>query len=331
MNTGFLGIGVSLPETILDSFEIEKKLGKEKGWIFRRTGIKQRRIISDDKQVSDLGKEAALRAIKNAGIRKEDIDYILVATSSPEMIWPSTACIIQEKLKLLNVPCVDIQAVCSGFSYGLDLANAKIEKNPEMKILFICTEAFTRMVDKEDQVTYPLFGDGAGAVVLGKVENSYGILRNYLGADGRMTNLLKIPAGGSANPCNRPKSHKVLMEGTEVFKYVLDLLPKITKDALEKCNLSINDIKYFIPHQANQRITSDFEGKMDLKGSEKVFSNIEKYGNTSCASIMIALNELYESGKLKKGDLVVTIGFGAGFTWGINIIRWNLKPKYKKS
>ncbi|OIP22984.1 3-oxoacyl-ACP synthase [bacterium CG_4_10_14_0_2_um_filter_33_32] len=326
LNVGILGIGVYLPDQIVNNSTIEQELKKNFGWIEKRTGIRKRRVIASNQQVSDLAALAAEAALKDANLDKADISLILVATSSPEMPWPSTACLVQDKLGITTgIPCFDIQAVCSGFSYGLDIA-CKYSKQ-DGNILFICAEAFTRITNPKDDGTYPLFGDGAGALIIGHVEQGYGILDSQLGADGEKHHLLRIPAGGSAILYGEKKLHFVHMDGREVFKIATDIPFRITQNILDKNSISVTDVKFFVPHQANQRIIDAYAKGLGFFGSNKVFSNIAEYGNTSSASIPIALHELNSHGLLEKGDIIVTVSFGAGFTWGANIIRWNLEKR----
>ncbi len=322
MGAGIKGIGIYLPQKVITSSYIEKKLNMSEGWIEKRSGIRERRQILSNQEVSDLGAIASLKAIEDAGLKNEDIGFILVASSSPEMVWPSTASIIQKKLGISDIPCLDIQAVCSNFVYGLEHCCLLVPKY--QNILFICAEAITRFLNEDDQGTYPLFGDGAAALVIGNVKEGYGVLSSKLGADGTKADLLYIPAGGSAIPFMDKGSHSIYMDGQEVFKLAIDIPAKITKEILSENSISLDEVKFFIPHQANQRIIDAYKKEMELVDKGKVFSNIEKYGNTSSASIPIAFFELYESGLLENGDLVVTVGFGAGFTWGVNIIRWYL-------
>ncbi len=327
LKAGITGLGIALPNRVITNEKIEKIIGVPEGWVLeKKLGIEERRWVSDNEQVSDLGTKAAFAAIENADIRKEEISYIIAATSSPEHIWPSTACLIQQKLELDNIPAVDIQAVCSGFAYGLDMTSQLIHKYP--KILFVCTEALSRFLNPKDEKVFPLFGDGAAAVIIENVKEPFGVLGSLLGADGKGSDLLGIGAGGSKLPSSEIKYHTIKMDGRQVYRFAVSKPKEIAEKILSQFNLTKDDIKFFVLHQANERITREFEQKMGLVGTDKVYSNIANLGNTSSASIPLALHELYQNGRLEKEDLVVTIGFGAGLTWGANLICWNLeKPK----
>jgi len=326
LRVGILGLGIYLPERIIPNHIIEQKLGLESGWIEERSGIKERRLISDNEQVSDLAYRASMSAIEDAGIDRSEIGYIFLSTSSPEYPWPATACLLQAKLGI-KAACIDLNAVCAGFTAGLDFADGHVKNHKGMKVLLVCSEAFTRMSNPKDKGTYPLFGDGTGAVILGPVEEPYGIIGSLAEADGTKADILKIPAGGSKMLYSSVKTdHMVYMEGSEVFRTATRVLPPFVERLLKEYELSTDDIKYFVFHQANQRILDIVAKKIGLKNNDRVFSDIGKYGNTSSASIPIALYELYRGGKLQKGDLICTVGFGAGMTWSGNIICWNLDP-----
>lgn len=324
MNAGILGMGIYIPEGRLTNQDLEKMVDTSDKWITQRTGIKERPVIDNNQKVSDMGELAAREAIKNAGIDPQEIELIVCATGSPEYIWPATACLIQKKLEIRNgCPAFDIQAACSGFVYGLSAASAYIKSGNYKKILLVCPEVMTRYVNYKDRDTCVLFGDGAGAAVLAPVENPFGVLGSVIKAEGERAELLTIPDSGSSrrildDPC-------IQMNGREIYEFAIKSGISIIKEVLEKSRIELNKVKYVIPHQANKRITESIGDCLQIP--EKMVSNIEKLGNTGAASIPIALYELFENGKLRKGDLIITVGFGAGLTWGANLIRWNLKQK----
>jgi len=315
-----------LPDKVLTNFDLEKMVETSDEWIRTRTGISKRRIISDNINVSDLAVEAAGKALLDGNLSITDIDLIILSTCSPEMVMPSTACLVQQKLGAKTMPAFDISAGCTGFIYAITAGTQFIETGLYKKILIIGADALSRYIDWTDRNTCVLFGDGAGAVVLGEVEEGYGVLSNYLAASGAGANLLEIPAGGSRMPATEnsyeKKLHCVNMNGNEVFKFAVRALPQAAKAALKKANLTIDDVSYVIPHQANTRILEAAARKLKIN-SDKIISNIDKFGNTSTASIPIALDELAKSHRIKVGDILLLVGFGAGLTWGANVIKWN--------
>ena len=322
---GIAGMGVFVPEKILTNADLEKMVDTSDEWIRVRTGIVERRIVEGDTATSDLAAEAAKNAIKDAGIKAEDIDLILVATSTADMIFPSTACLVQSKLGIDGCAAFDLQAACTGFVYGMTVAAQFIETGMYETVLLIGADAFTRHINWEDRGTCILFGDGAGAVVLKRVETGYGLIGSYRAADGRGADLLKIPAGGSANPGSeetvRDKLHYVQMNGNAVFKFAVRVLHEAAIGALENVGMLVEEIDYLVPHQANIRIIDAAASRLGID-KKKIIVNLERYGNTSTASIPLALNDLYQSGKLKRGNNLMLVGFGAGLTWGANIIKW---------
>lgn len=323
---GIIGIGSHLPSKTLTNFDLEKIVDTSDKWIKTRTGISERRIIDDNTGLSDLAVSASKKALFDAGLEITDIDLIILSTCSPEMVMPSTACLVQQKLGAKTIPAFDISAGCTGFIYAVAIGAQFIETGCYKKVLVIGADALSKHLDWTDRGTCVLFGDGAGAVVLGVVEQGYGILSNYLAATGAGANLLKIPAGGSGLPATKDsfvkKLHCVQMNGNEVFKFAVRALPQATNAALRKANLTVDDVDYFIPHQANIRILETAARKLGV-GFDKIVNNIDKYGNTSTASIPVALDELWQSGVIKKGDVMLLVGFGAGLTWGANVIKWS--------
>jgi len=323
---GIVGIGSYVPETVLTNHELEQMVDTSDEWIRTRTGIVERRLAVDGETTSDLALEASLRALKDANIRKEDIDLIIVATASPDMIFPSTACFLQQKLGLKNIPAFDVAAACSGFVFGLSVAWQYVATGTYKTVLFVGADTLTHFVNWQDRSTCVLFGDGAGAVILRETEPGYGILSCSLSSDGSGANLLKIPAGGANLPGTAESVneglHFIQMNGNEVFKFAVRAIPEVSERALKEAGLTVDDVDFFIPHQANSRIINTAAARLRI-GADKVVTNIEKYGNTSTASIPLALDEIWQQGKLEKGSLLLLVGFGAGLTWGANIVRWS--------
>lgn len=324
---GIVGIGISLPQKVLTNFDLEKIVDTSDEWIRTRTGIFERRIADENTSSSCLGAEAAKKALEHANISPEEIDLIIVATATPDMFFPSTACIIQSKIGAKNAAAFDISAACSGFVYGITVANKFIATGQYKNALVIGTETLSQITDWKDRNTCILFGDGAGAVILKEVEEGYGILATRLGADGSLGEYLTAPACFASKEevekRAEGKIHTIWMNGREVFKFAVRIFEETTKQVLGDCNLGIKDVDLFIPHQANIRIINSAAEKLGIP-SEKFFSNIHKYGNISAASIPVALYEAYSEGKIKKGDVILLVAFGGGLTWGSVVIKWNL-------
>ncbi len=321
---GILGLGCYLPPKKLTNSDIEKIVDTTNEWIVTRTGIKERRIASKEVAASDLGVEASKAAIENAGLKPEDIDLIIAATITPDMAFPATACIIQDKIGAKNAAAFDINAACTGFVYGIVLAKQFINTGTYNNVLVVGTEKLTSIVDWTDRSTCVLFGDGAGACVVGK-SNDRRIVSSFLGADGSGGHLLSMPAGGSRLPATedtvKNKLHFLKMEGNEVFKIAVRIMVQAADKAIKKVGLKPSDINLVIPHQANIRILMAVAKRLGLP-EEKIFLNIEKYGNMSAASTAVALAEAGQQGKLKKGDNVVLVAFGGGLTYGAAVIKW---------
>jgi 3-oxoacyl-[acyl-carrier-protein] synthase-3 len=323
---GITGIGSYVPGRVLTNQELEQSVDTSDEWIRTRTGIVERRLTEDGVTTSDLAYEASTRALLDAGMKPEDIDLIIVATASPDMIFPSTACILQKKLGVFGIPAFDVAAACAGFVFGLSVAEQYVASGTYNRVLFVGSDALTHFVNWKDRNTCVLFGDGAGAVILERTEPGYGILSCSLACDGSGADLLEIPAGGANLPGteNSVKNglHYIRMNGNEVFKFAVRAIPEISKAALDQARLGVDDVDYFIPHQANSRIINTAAAKLGIK-PEKVVCNIDRYGNTSTASIPLALDEVWRRGELDKGKIVLLVGFGAGLTWGANVIRWS--------
>jgi len=325
VNSGILGTGHSYPEGILTNADLERIVDTSDEWITTRTGIKQRRKAGPDEYTSQFAVRASREAINRAGIDPAEIDLILCATVTPDQILPSTACLIQAELGANNASAMDIVAACSGFLYGLSLADAMIRCGQSKYSLVIGAEILTRYVDYTDRSTCVLFGDGAGAAVLGAVESDRGILAAKIRSDGRYEEQLYAPGGGTKGGFTAETiargDHFFKMKGNELFKVAVRSMTDISREVLQDAGLTTEDVKLFIPHQANQRITDAVASKLNVDEA-MVYSNIAMHGNTSSASIPIGLDECVESGRVQKGDVVLLASFGGGVTWGGVVMRW---------
>jgi 3-oxoacyl-[acyl-carrier-protein] synthase III len=321
---GITGLGMYVPKKVLTNAELENMVETSDEWITSRTGIKKRRIAKPGTPSSELAVNAAKKALESAKMKPEDIELIIVATITPDMPFPSTACFVQSKIGAKKAACFDIGAACSGFIYGLVSAKHFIDSGMYKNALVIGVEVLSSVTDYTDRNTCVLFGDGAGAAVLQPV-SSGGILSHYLGADGDLANLLYLPGGGSRNPASadtvKDRLHYIKMSGSEVFKSAVRLMTDAATHAVCDANLGCKDISLLIPHQANMRIIHSVRQRIGLP-EEKVYLNVEKYGNISAASTIIALCEAVNEKRIKKGDIVVLVAFGAGFTWGSIVIKW---------
>lgn len=325
VRAGIAGLGVGIPNEVVTNHDLEKRIDTTDEWIVTRTGIRERRIAPPEVATSDLAAQAAVQALQNAGRAAEEVDLIVVATATPDMPWPSTACLVQAKIGATRAAAFDLNAVCSGFVYALWTASQAVETGAYRCVLVIGADILSRQVNWEDRATCVLFGDGAGAVVLTPVEEPYGVLSGVLGADGTGAPLLHVPAGGTREPLSAEviaqKRHTIQMRGREVFKFAVTIMGEVSMQALEQAGIAPEEVSLFIPHQANIRIIQAAAERLNLP-MERVFVNVDRYGNTSAASIPIALYEAWVSGRLQKGDVVVVVGFGAGLTWGACVIRW---------
>jgi 3-oxoacyl-[acyl-carrier-protein] synthase III len=321
------GLGVYTPERRLTNEELAKQVDTTDEWIRTRSGISERRIAADGENPSDMGVNAALVAIERAGIRKDEIDLIICATMTPDMAFPSTACLIGAKLGLNGVPAFDITAACSGFIYLLQVGNHMLRAGEYRNILIVGTEKLSSIVDWQDRGTCVLFGDAAGAAVLSKCDEPYvGILGNVLGADGSNPELLYCPAGGAAKPASAEtvanREHYLRMNGKEIFKLAARVMAASCEKVLEKCGVTSDQVTCFVPHQANIRIIEAVAKQLGI-GMDRFPLNLDRYGNTSAASIPLALEEAWRAGRFKKGDYVLLVAFGAGLTWGATLIKWH--------
>ncbi|WP_456275879.1 beta-ketoacyl-ACP synthase III [Bacillus sp. AK128] len=308
MNAGIIGIGRYLPERVVTNHELEQMVDTSDEWIRTRTGIEERRIASDDIDTSDMAFFAAEKALVNAGITAEDIDLIVVATVTPDNPFPSVACLIQDKLGAKNAAAFDIGAACAGFMYGMVMAKQFIESNVYKNVLVVGVEKLSKITDWNDRNTAVLFGDGAGAAVMGPVSEGRGILSFELGSDGSGAKHLY-------------QEDYIVMNGREVFKFAVRQMGESSINVLEKAGLSKEDVDFLIPHQANIRIMEAARQRLELP-EEKMAKTVSKYGNTSASSIPIAIVEELEKGKIKDDDLLVMVGFGGGLTWGAVALRW---------
>ena len=324
-HTHIVGWGKYVPRRVLTNDDLSRMVDTSDGWIHARTGIRERHIAEDGETTASMAIQAAQQALEVAGLSPVQLDLIVVATATPDYLFPATACLVQDALGATRAVAFDLSAGCSGFVYGLSVAAHLLSADVYQTALVIGAETLSRITDWTDRATCILFGDGAGAVVLRAGENEGGVLATVLGADGSGGDLLRLPAGGSRMPASHrtvaERLHFIQMKGREVFRFAVRAIPTATREVLEEAGLSLADLNLLIPHQANQRIIEAAARSLGLP-PEGVYSNLERYGNTSAASIPIALSEAAAEGRIRPGDLVVCVGFGAGLTWGAAAIRW---------
>ncbi len=327
--SSIIGTGSYMPEKVLTNDELSKTVDTNDEWITTRTGIKERRIAAEDQATSDMASEAARRAMTAAGVAPEDIQLIIVATVTPDMFFPSTACFVQKKIGAVNAVCFDISAACSGFLYALQVARHFINTGNRTTALVIGAEKLSSLVNWKDRNTCVLFGDGAGAVVIRRADENADapgrVLSTVMGSDGNLADLLKVPGGGSFCPITpenvESRPNTIHMEGRETFKHAVTRMLEAAQQALEMAGLTAADVSLVIPHQANARIITAIAERLNLP-NEKVFMNLDKYGNTSAATIPVALDEANKAGRLKRGDVILLVAFGGGFTWASSVVRW---------
>jgi 3-oxoacyl-[acyl-carrier-protein] synthase-3 len=319
------GVGSYVPAKVLTNADLEKIVDTSDEWITTRTGIKERRLAAKNEFTSDLATQAALRAMRQAGVTAQELDLIVVATITPDMPFPSTACLVQQKIGAQRAAAFDLEAACSGFIYGLEVAQQFIMSRTYDTVLVIGAEKLSSIVDWQDRNTCVLFGDGAGAAVLQNRPNAHGLLTAVMGADGQKADLLFMPGGGSRCPASADsvasRLHFLRMEGKETFKNAVQAMQTAAEESLRRCEIDISRIKCIIPHQANRRIIDAVGERLGAK-PEQLFINLHKYGNTSAASVAIALDEAVSSGRVRRGDLILLVVFGAGLTWGAAVIEW---------
>ena len=322
---GIIGVGSCLPDKVLTNADLEKIVETTDEWITQRTGISERRILDKGEPTYTLGIKAAQRALEDAGLEAKELDLIIVATAAPDYNTPSTACIIQGEIGAINAAAFDLNAACAGFVYGLTVADQFLKTGYYKKILVVGIEGMSKVTDWEDRNTCVLFGDGAGAVILGQVDKGHGLLSTNIGADGASWKTITIPSYQFSEEDLSKRIHEnkrvLWMDGSEVFKFAVKVLVQATEKVIKDANLTMADVKLLVPHQANIRIIDGAAKRLKVP-TEKVFANVHKYGNISAASIPVALDEIYKSGVLKKGDNLVFVGFGGGLTWASTLIKW---------
>lgn len=319
-----IGTGSHLPQRVLSNLDLEKMVETTDEWIVTRTGMKERRLARADEFTSDMGVEAALKALEEAKISPDQIDLILVATLTPDYIFPSTACLLQARLKAVNAAAMDIQAACSGYLYALSQAKAYIEAGIYHNILVVASEKLSSIVNYEDRNTCILFGDGASAALVSSRGTGLAICNTNLGSDGELSELIILPAGGSRNPATAQtvadKLHYMKMDGKEVFKHAVRRMEAACKQCLDQAGLVESQISWLVPHQANIRIIESMAKRFQVS-MDRVFMTIQKYGNTSASSIGIALDELLKGNKIETGENILLFVFGAGLTWGASLLK----------
>ncbi len=325
-NAAVVGTGAYLPSRVLTNAELEKMVDTTNDWIISRTGISERRIAATDEFTSDMAAAAARIAIEKAGICAADIDLVILATSTPDTIFPSTACRIQHMIGATRAAAFDLQAACSGFLYGMIIAEQFIASHMHETVLIIGAEKLSSIVNWEDRNTCVLFGDGAGAVIMQKApEGKHGLLASDMGSDGAQTDILYMPAGGCRMPVTpeviEQKLNSIHMSGKEVYRYAVGAMNASAERSLQLSGLSSDDLQWVVPHQANLRIINSVRERLGV-GEDRVILNLSRYGNTSAACIPIALHENSESGKIKPGDNLLLVAFGGGLTWASAVLEW---------
>ena len=324
-NAGIVSTGRALPVGKVTNADLEAVLDTSDDWILTRTGIKERRMITGDETNSELSVIASKIALERAGLRPEDVDLLIVSTVTPDLTLPSASCLVQAKLNAHNAFVFDLVAGCTGFLYGLSVAEKFIKTGAAKNVLLVGVDVLTPIMDWKDRNTCVLFGDGAGAVVISRVPTERGILASKMYADGKKAEVLYTPAGGTKSPATHgtieDRLHYVKMNGPEIFKFAVKVMAESTLDVLNMCGLSTSSLDYLIPHQANMRIIDTASKKLGLK-PDQVIVNIERYGNMSSASVPVALDEAVESGKIKEDNIVALVAFGAGLTWGSAVLKW---------
>jgi 3-oxoacyl-[acyl-carrier-protein] synthase-3 len=320
-----IATGSAVPERILNNQDFEKMVDTSDEWIVSRSGIRERHVTDEKTATSDLAAEASRRALHEAGLSPEDLDMIIVGTATPDHVFPSTACFLQDHLGAVNAAPVDVGAACSGFLYGLSIGRAMITSGQYRTVLVSGAETLTKITDYQDRSTCVLFGDAAGVALLRATDEERGVLQTYLGGNGSLWQLLHMPAGGSRLPASQEtvegRLHYIKMSGNEVFKHAVKAMGDAALMVLKQAGLKASGVDLMIPHQANIRIIQATARRIHLP-MERVYVNIDRYGNTSAASIPLAMDEARKKGLQKPGDIWLLVAFGGGFTWGAAIIRW---------
>ena len=319
------GIGSYLPNKVLTNYDLEKMVDTSNDWIIQRTGIKERRIVENGVTTSDIATQASLRAMEDAGVSPKDLDMIITSTITPDHIFPSTSCYIQQKIGATRACAFDILAACAGFIYALSIGQSFINSGAMKTVLVVGAECLSKITDYTDRATCVLFGDGAGAVIIQRDPVKHKILSSILAADGSEADVLIMPGGGARNPASlesvQQRLHYIQFRGKEVFKLAINNITNLILETTRENGLTLDDIDLIIPHQSNLRIIEATMEKLGLP-MEKAFVNIDKYGNTSSASVPIAIDEARKEGRLRKGNIVMLVAFGGGLTWGSSVIRW---------
>jgi 3-oxoacyl-[acyl-carrier-protein] synthase III len=320
-----IGTGSYVPERVLTNADLEKMVDTSDEWITTRTGIKERRIAAENEHTSDLATKAALRAIEQAAIDVQEIDLIIVATATPDMFFPATACFVQKQLGARSAACFDVSAACSGFLYALEVAQQFITSSTYNTVLVIGAEKLSSIVDWSDRATCVLFGDGAGAAILRSREDSHGVITTYMGSDGEFSDILLMPGGGSRIPITKEnidqRLNTIKMSGKEVYKQAVNAMLTAANTALEQSGLQAEDLACIIPHQANMRIIEAIADRMKLP-LDRFLINLDRFGNTSAAAVAMALDEANRTGRMQIGDYVLLVVFGGGLTWASSVIQW---------
>ncbi len=323
-----VGLGRAVPSQVLTNADLERMVDTTDEWIITRTGIRERRVAPDGVATSDLAYEAAVEALGDSGVAAADLDLIIVGTATPDMVFPATACLLQDRLGAKKAGAFDASAACTSWVYGCAMAHGYIAAGLAENVLVVGAETLSRITNWKDRSTCVLFGDSAAAVVLRPAEPGQGFLSFILGSDGSGGSLLNLPAGGSRLPASfetvERAQHYIHMNGREVYKFAVRCIPRAIKAAAERARLSLDEVNCFIPHQANIRIIDAAAQRLG-QPREKFFTNVERYGNTSSASVPVALYEAYDQGRINPGDLLILVAFGGGLTWGAAALRWT-KP-----
>lgn len=328
------GLGRYIPRRIMTNAELEQLVDTSDEWIVSRTGIRERRIAEPDQASSDLAYEASIEALADAGVSAEEIDLIIVGTATPDMLFPATACILQDRLGAKQAGAFDVSAACTSWAYAAAVAHGYVSSGQADTVLVVGAETLSKIINWKDRNTSVLFGDSAGAVVMQPCESGKGFLSFHLGSDGSGGPFIALPAGGSRLPASyetvEREQHYLTMNGREVYKFAVRCIPRAIEEAVKRAGIDIEDVDLFIPHQANIRII-DAAAERLRQPKEKFFVNVERYGNTSAASVPVALYEAVRSGQVKEGDVVVMVAFGGGLTWASSAIRWTMPTQNSNS
>ena len=325
IRAAIVGTGAYLPEKVLTNFDLEKMVDTSDEWIFTRTGICERRIAAEGVNCSDMAVEASRRAMESAGLTPDDLSLIIIATLSPDFPFPSTAALVQDKLGASNAGGFDLEAACAGFVYGVILGARLIEADPSQVVLVVGSEVLTRVTDYTDRRSCILFGDGAGAVILRACDDGSGVMTSEYGVDGSGGDFMKLPGGGSAYPTTHEtvdkRLHYMKVRGRETFRFAVTKMADLVASTLKAANLDMDDVALIIPHQVNSRILQAAAQRLGI-GMDKMYCNIDRFGNTSAASVPIALDEAVRNGSIKRGDVIVLTAFGGGLSWSSAVVRW---------